>query len=111
VTALTRSSLGQLAEAPEMVSLLRTIMEEVTAVGTALGIELPVAIDRRLDAGMKVGDHKTSMLQDLEAGKRLELDCMSGTVLEIAAKLDIACPHVETVHACVTLIDRLRAAA
>jgi 2-dehydropantoate 2-reductase len=111
VTALTRSSLGELAEAPEMVSLLRAVMEEVTAVGTALGIELPVSIDRRLEAGMKVGDHKTSMLQDFEAGKRLELDCMSGAVLEIAAKLDIACPHVETVHACVTLIDRLRTAA
>jgi 2-dehydropantoate 2-reductase len=111
VTALTRSSLGELAEVPEMVSLLRAVMEEVTAIGTALGIELPVSIDRRLEAGMKVGDHKTSMLQDFEAGKRLELDCMSGAMLEIAAKLGIACPHVETVHACVTLIDRLRAAA
>ena len=111
VTTLTRSSLGELAEAPEMVSLLRAVMEEVTAVGTALGIELPVSIDRRLEAGLKVGDHKTSMLQDFEAGKRLELDCMSAAVLEIAAKLDIACPHVETVHACVTLIDRLRTAA
>jgi 2-dehydropantoate 2-reductase len=108
VTALTRSTLGQLGQVPEMVVLLRALMEEVNAVGAALGIELPVSIERRLEAGMKVGDHKTSMLQDLEAGKPLELDCLSGAVLEIAAGLGIPCPHVETVHACARLVDRLR---
>jgi len=111
VTALTRATLGQLGEVAEMVSVLRAVMEEVTAVGSALGIELPVSIERRLEAGLEVGDHKTSMLQDLEAGKRLELDCLSGAVLEIAAKLGVPCPHVETVHACATLVDRLRPAA
>ena len=108
VTALTGSTLGQLGEVPEMVSLLRAVMEEVTAVGAALGIELPVSIERRLEAGMKVGDHKTSMLQDLEAGKRLELGCMSGAALEIAERLGVPCPHVEAIHACATLVDRLR---
>jgi 2-dehydropantoate 2-reductase len=108
VTALTRATLGQLGEVPEMVALLRALMEEVTAVGAGLGIELPVSIERRLEAGMKVGDHKTSMLQDLEAGKPLELDCLSGAVLEIAAALGIPCPHVEAVHACARLVDRLR---
>jgi 2-dehydropantoate 2-reductase len=110
VTALTRSTLGQLGDVPEMVALLRALMEEVTTVGAALGIELPVSIERRLEAGMKVGDHKTSMLQDLEAGKPLELDCLSGAVLEIAAGLGVPCPHVEAVHACARLVDRLRVA-
>ena len=70
-------------------------------------IELPVSLDRRLEAGLEVGDHKTSMLQDLEAGKPLELDCMTGAVIELAAKLELAVPHTETVHACATLLDQL----
>jgi len=108
VTALTGATLGELGLLPEVVTLLRAVMEEATAVGEALGISLPVSLDRRLEAGLGVGDHKTSMLQDLEVGKPLELDCMTGAVLEIAGKLGIAVPHVETVHACAKLLDRLR---
>jgi 2-dehydropantoate 2-reductase len=108
VTALTGATLRELGSLPEMVSLLRAVMEEVAAVGEALGIELPVSIDRRLEAGLGVGEHKTSMLQDLEAGKPLELDCMTGAVIEIAARLEIAVPHVETVDACAKLLGRLR---
>jgi 2-dehydropantoate 2-reductase len=49
------------------------------------------------------------MLQDLEAGKRLELDCMTGAIVELAARLGVDVPHTSTVHACVQLLDRLRA--
>ena len=55
-----------------------------------------------------MGDHKTSMLQDLEAGKRLELDCMTGAVAELAGQLGIDVPSVRTVHACAKLLDHLR---
>jgi 2-dehydropantoate 2-reductase len=48
------------------------------------------------------------MLQDLEAGKRLELDCMTGAVAELAGRLGIDVPHVRTVHACARLLDHLR---
>src|SRR5579859_6811642 len=64
VTALTRATLGQLGELPEMVELLRAIFQECAAVAAALEIELPVSLERRLEAGVAVGDHKTSMLQD-----------------------------------------------
>jgi 2-dehydropantoate 2-reductase len=47
------------------------------------------------------------MLQDLEAGKTLELDCMTGAVVELARLLQIAVPHTETVHACAKLLDHL----
>jgi 2-dehydropantoate 2-reductase len=107
VTALTRATLGQLGELPEMVELLRAIFEECAALAAALEIELPVSLERRLEAGIAVGDHKTSMLQDLEAGKPLELGCMSGAVIELADKLNIAVPHTRAVHACATLLDRL----
>jgi 2-dehydropantoate 2-reductase len=67
-----------------------------------------VSIDRRLEAAIEVGEHRTSMLQDFEAGKPLELDCMTGAVIEIARKLGLSVPHVETVDACLRLRAALR---
>jgi 2-dehydropantoate 2-reductase len=107
VTALTRATLGELGELPEMVELLRSIFEECAAVAAALDVELPVSLDRRLEAGFAVGDHKTSTLQDLEAGKPLELGCMTGALIELADRLGIAVPHTRTVHVCATLLDRV----
>jgi 2-dehydropantoate 2-reductase len=105
VTALTRATLGELGTLPATVELLRAILEECAEVAAALGVELPVSLERRLEAGIAVGDHKTSMLQDLEAGKQLEIDCMSGAVIELADKLGIATPHTRAVHACAKLLD------
>jgi len=110
VTALTGATLGQLGSVPEMHDLLRAIFAECAAVAGRLGITFPVSLDRRLEAGLAVGDHKTSMLQDLEAGKRLEFDCMTGAVVELASRLGVEVPHIATVHACAKLLDRLRAA-
>jgi 2-dehydropantoate 2-reductase len=107
ITALTRATLGQLGELPEMVDLLRAVFGECAQVAGRLGIKFPVPLDRRLEAGIAVGDHKTSMLQDLEAGKRLEVGCMTGAVAELAARLGVEVPHVRTVHACALLLDRL----
>ena len=87
--------------------MLRAIFAECAAVAERLGITFPVSLDRRLDAGLAVGDHKTSMLQDLEAGKRLEIGCMTGAVVELAGRLGVAVPRVQTVHACLVLLDRL----
>jgi 2-dehydropantoate 2-reductase len=108
VSALTGATLGTLGTLPSMVDLLRELMEEVAAVGHALGIDLPVSVERRLEAGLRVGDHKTSMLQDLDAGKPLELECMTGAVIEIARRVGVAVPRTEAVHACASLLDRVR---
>jgi 2-dehydropantoate 2-reductase len=107
ITALTRATLGELGAIPEMSELLRAVFAECAAVAGRLGITFPVSLDRRLEAGLAVGDHKTSMLQDLEAGKRLELDCMTGAIVELAAHLNVDVPHVATVHACAKLLDEL----
>jgi len=107
VTALTGATLGELGTAEEMVDLLKAVFAECAAVAGQLGITFPVSLDRRLEAGIAVGDHKTSMLQDLEAGKQLELGCMTGAVAELAGRLGVAVPHVETIHACATLLDQL----
>lgn len=107
VTALTRATLGELGTVPEVRDLLQAIFAECAMVADRLGIRFPVSLDRRLEAGIAVGDHKTSMLQDLEAGKRLEVDCLTGAVAELAERLGIDVPHVRAIHACVKLLDHL----
>jgi 2-dehydropantoate 2-reductase len=107
-SALTGATLGELGSIPEMVGLLRTILEECASIAAALGVELPVSIERRLQAGLAVGDHKTSMLQDLLGGKPLELDCLSGAVIELADQLGIPVPHTRAVHACAKLLGSLQ---
>jgi 2-dehydropantoate 2-reductase len=107
ITALTGATLGELGTLPEMTDLLRAIFAECAEVAGRLGITFPVSLDRRLAAGIAVGDHKTSTLQDLEAGKQLEIDCMTGAVAELAGLLGIEVPHVRTVHACAKLLGQL----
>ena len=108
VSALTRATLGGLAAVPEMRAMLAAAFEEIAAVAHALGIEFKVSLERRLEAGFAVGDHKTSMLQDLEHGKPLEHRCMTGAVIELAGLLELGVPRIEVLHACVELVDRLR---
>jgi 2-dehydropantoate 2-reductase len=83
VSALTRASLVQIAGTPHTRQLVRAVMEEAAGVARALDIDLAVSVDQRLAGAEKVGEHKTSMLQDLEAGRPLELDALAGAVLEI----------------------------
>ena len=88
VTALTGATLGELGTVPEIGrAAAGDPRRSAPRSPTRLGIELPVSLDRRLEAGLAVGDHKTSMLQDLEAGKPLELDCLTGAVIELAGRL------------------------
>jgi len=105
VSAITRATLGELATAPSMRTMLHTAFEEIASVAERLGVTFPVSLDRRLDAGFAVGDHKTSMLQDLEHGKPLEYQCMTGAIVELAQRLEVPVPSVTALHACVELID------
>jgi 2-dehydropantoate 2-reductase len=107
ITALARATLAQLGTLPEMLQLLRAMFAELAAVAEALNVTLPVTLERRLAAGIAVGDHKTSMLQDLEAGKRLEVDCLTGAVVEIADMVGVPTPHTRSIHACAKLLDAL----
>jgi 2-dehydropantoate 2-reductase len=112
VSALTRATMVEIATDPEMRPVARAIMEEAEAVARALGIELPIGVEQRLAGAEKVGSHKTSMLQDVESGRPLEIEALVGAVLEIAGLLELSLPHLRTVYACARLLDRhLRAGA
>jgi 2-dehydropantoate 2-reductase len=110
VSALTGATMGEIGGSPEAVDLVRTIMEECAAVAAALGIALPVSLERRLEAALSVGDHKTSMLQDREAGKPLEIDCLTGAVVEIAELVGVPVPATRAIDACVRTIESIRQA-
>lgn len=101
LSVLTRSTLGQLGEVAETRLLLHSLFEESARVADALGVRMPVSLERRLQAGLAVGDHKTSMLQDFEAGKPLELDCMTGAVIEVADLVGVEVPATRILHTCV----------
>jgi 2-dehydropantoate 2-reductase len=104
LSALTRVSLGAMAESPVLAPVVRAAMEEVDAVAGRLGIEIPVSIDQRIRGAARVGDHKTSMLQDLEAGRPLEIDAITGSVVELAGRLGVPVPHLETIYASVKVL-------
>jgi 2-dehydropantoate 2-reductase len=86
--------------------VVRHIMQEVEAVSKKLGMELPVSIDQRMAGAEKVGEHKTSMLQDLEAGRPMEVEALVGSVVELGEKLGVAMPRTRTVYNCVKLLGQ-----
>ncbi|MFZ0995644.1 MAG: 2-dehydropantoate 2-reductase [Candidatus Dormiibacterota bacterium] len=106
ISALSGATLSEIISDPSGLALVRAMMEEVERIGRAIGIEIPLDIDRRVDAAARVGEHKTSMLQDLEAGRRLELGATLAAVVEIAQLLQLPVPHLEAVLACATLLDQ-----
>ena len=78
--------------------------EPVDAVAAELGIELPITIDQRMAGAENVGDHKTSMLQDVEAAKPIEIGGLVGAVIELGDILGVRMPHTRTVYACTKLL-------
>lgn len=104
VSALTRATLGQIGAAPQGRALIRALMEEVDSVATAEGVATDIGIDRRMEAGFAVGEHKTSMLQDLEAGRPLEIDALVGAVCELGDRHGLPLPHLRTVYGLASLL-------
>jgi 2-dehydropantoate 2-reductase len=104
VSALTRATLVQMVRNPEVCALIRNMMQEVEAVSRKLGLELSVSIDQRIAGAEKVGAHKTSMLQDLEAGRPIELEALVGAVVELGERLGLPMSYTRAVYACTKLL-------
>ena len=105
ISVLTRATLVQMAHDPEVAPVVRGIMTEVEAVAAKMGIQMPISIDQRIAGAAKVGEHKTSMLQDLEAGRPMELEAVVGAVVELGERLGVPMPHTLTVYACTRLLS------
>ena len=84
LSALTSSTLDRLAFRPDLRAVARAMMEEAQVIAEALGAKFAVGIDKRIDGAGEVGAHKTSMLQDLERGRPMEIDALLGAVVEMA---------------------------
>ncbi|MBV8750301.1 MAG: 2-dehydropantoate 2-reductase [Candidatus Eremiobacteraeota bacterium] len=106
LSALTRSTLGELAADEELAPTVRAMMHETLAVAGALGITVDVSIERRIDGARRVGDHKTSTLQDVEAGRPLEVDCIIGAVVELGDLLGIDVSTTRHVYGLTKRLDR-----
>ncbi len=109
ISALTSGTLEELARDPDVAPVVRTIMEETEAVAARLGITLPISIDQRMAGAEKVGAHKTSMLQDYEAGRPLEIEAVVGAVVELGDKVSVPMPATKAVYGCAKLLDAHRA--
>ena len=81
------------------------MMTEAKNVAEKLGASFRVSLERRSEGAEKVGKHKTSMLQDVEAGKPLEIDGMLGVVIELAEMTSTEIPTLKAVYACVSLLN------
>ena len=98
VSVLTQGMLAQLATDSGTRRVIRTMMLEAQAVGEALGVKFSVDVDERIGMAEKVGNHRTSMLQDVEAGRPTELDSLLGVVIELAQMVGIATPALNLVY-------------
>ncbi|MEU9240907.1 2-dehydropantoate 2-reductase [Streptomyces sp. NPDC048385] len=110
ISALARATMRQMCLHGGTRRVIEIMMRETLDVAEALGCEIPVSIERRLAGAEKVGDHRTSTLQDLERGKPLELDVLLAAVVELADITGVEVPTLRTVHAISDLLA-LRSAA
>jgi 2-dehydropantoate 2-reductase len=106
ISALTRATLVDICQYPPTRRLAAAMMTEAQAVANRLGITFRVPIERRIAGAEGVGNHKTSMLQDLEASRTLETDALLGSVLELARMTETAVPSLEAVYALTKLLGR-----
>lgn len=98
VSALTHSTLEAMIDDPGTLQVIRQMMLEAQAVGEKLGIRFGMNVDQRIKGAAEVGSHRTSMLQDLERGRPMEIDAIVGVVSELGRLVDVPTPTIDTVY-------------
>ena len=107
ISALTHATLDILCEDQDTRQVLRAMMLEAKAIGKKLGVNFPIDVERRINGGAAVGSHKTSMLQDLELARPLEIDAILGSVQELGQITKTMTPTIDTVLAIIKLRARM----
>jgi 2-dehydropantoate 2-reductase len=106
ISALTHATLVDICRFPLTRDLAAQMMREAEAIANKLGVTFRVSIERRIAGAEKVGAHKTSMLQDVEAGRDPEVDALVGAVIELGRLTGTPTPHIDAVYALVKLLGR-----
>jgi 2-dehydropantoate 2-reductase len=106
ISALSRATLAGMCQFPLSRALAKDMMLEAQAIANKLGVTFRVPLEKRIDGAERVGHHKTSMLQDVEAGRELEVDALIGSVIELARLTDTPTPHLDTVYALAKLLAK-----
>ncbi len=106
ISALTRATLDQICQYPLTRELARNMMAEAQTIGEKLGVEFGIPLEQRIAGAEKVGAHKTSMLQDIEAERSTEVEAIVGAVAELGRLVAVATPHIDAVYASVKLLER-----
>ncbi|MFZ6655445.1 2-dehydropantoate 2-reductase [Undibacterium sp. TJN19] len=104
ISALTHATLVDICEFAPVRELVARMMREGQLIGEKLGVNFKVSIDKRIAGAAAVGKHKTSMLQDIEAGRPIELEALVGTVIEMGKITDTPTPNIEAVYALTALL-------
>ena len=107
ISCLTHSTLVDICQFALTRDLAKNMMLDAQAVANKLGIEFCIPLEKRIAGAEKVGKHKTSMLQDFEAGRPLEIDAIVGSVVELARLTHTPTPHINTVYALVKLLGNV----
>jgi 2-dehydropantoate 2-reductase len=108
LSALTRATLDVVATEPGTRNLARNMMLEAEKIGRRIGVHFRVDVDRRIDGAARVGAHRTSMLQDLDRGRALEIDALLTAVQELGRLTEVETPYIDAVLALVTQMARVQ---
>jgi 2-dehydropantoate 2-reductase len=106
ISALTHATLEEICRFPLSRELASRMMTEAKAVGERLGVEFKVSLEQRIAGAEAVGAHKTSMLQDVEHGRALELQALVGSVVELARITDTPTPTIDAIYAATALLAK-----
>ncbi len=106
ISALSRATLAAICQYPPSRAVAAAMMSEAQAVANKLGVTFRVSLEKRIAGAERVGHHKTSMLQDVESARTLEIDALLGSVVELARLTDTPTPHVDTVYALTKLLAK-----
>jgi 2-dehydropantoate 2-reductase len=106
ISALSRATLAGICQYPPSRAVAVSMMREAEVVANKLGVKFRVPLERRIAGAEKVGHHKTSMLQDVEAARTLEIDAVLGSVVELARRTGTPTPHIDTVYALTKLLAK-----
>jgi 2-dehydropantoate 2-reductase len=107
ISALTHATLDALCTDPGTREVARNMMLEAQTIAEKLGVKFPIDVDRRIQGGAEVGAHRTSMLQDLDQGRPMEIDALVGSVQELGRITDTPTPTIDAVFALVALRGRV----